>query len=168
MPVICGCSTRVILLSENHCQLYWCLYFQGSVRTRWACSWQREGFVSNCGIFWQNISWSEVYLYFLTKLPSSWKKTMGDWKLEVIKMGLYITFPVALFHYFNQPEYFEDWVTKTRRAIFPPDSKTHREEIQECIRNIREKKELETLRHLKEQDSGSVWCTRNGVLFSVT
>jgi len=81
---------------------------------------------------------------------------MGDWKLEVIKMGLYITFPVALFHYFNQPEYFEDWVTKTRRAIFPPDSKTHREEIQECIRNIREKKEMETLRHLKEQDSGSV------------
>ena len=90
---------------------------------------------------------------------------MGDWKLEVIKMGLYITFPVALFHYFNQPEYFEDWVTKTRRAIFPPDSKTHREEIQECIRNIREKKELETLRHLKEQDSGSVWFTRNGVCF---
>ena len=81
---------------------------------------------------------------------------MGDWKLEVIKMGLYITFPVALFHYFNQPEYFEDWVTKTRRAIFPPDSKTNREEIQECIRNIREKKELETLRRLKEQDSGSV------------
>ena len=90
---------------------------------------------------------------------------MGDWKLEVIKMGLYITFPVALFHYFNQPEYFEDWVTKTRRAIFPPDSKTHREEIQECIRNIREKKEMETLRHLKEQDSGSVWFTRNGVCF---
>jgi len=81
---------------------------------------------------------------------------MGDWKLEVIKMALYKTFPVALFHFFNQPEYFEDWVTKNRRAIFPPDSKTHHEEIKECIRNIREKKKLETLRHLMEQDSGSV------------
>lgn len=49
----------------------------GSVRTRWTCSWQREGFVSNCGIFWQIISWSEVYSYFLTKLPSSWKNNGG-------------------------------------------------------------------------------------------
>lgn len=81
---------------------------------------------------------------------------MGDWKLEIVKMSLYITFPVALFHYFNQPEYFEQWVVKTRRAVFPPDKKTHREEIEECIRNIREKKELETLKILQEQDSGSV------------
>lgn len=81
---------------------------------------------------------------------------MGGWKLEVVKMGLYITFPVVLFHYFNQPEYFEQWVTKTRRAVFPPDNKTHREEIEECIKNIREKKELEMLKLLQEQDGGSV------------
>lgn len=35
---------------------------------------------------------------------------MGGWKLEVFKMGLYMSFPVALFHWFNQPEYFEKWV----------------------------------------------------------
>jgi len=35
---------------------------------------------------------------------------MGGWKLEVFKMALYMSFPVALFHWFNQPEYFEKWV----------------------------------------------------------
>ena len=27
---------------------------------------------------------------------------MGGWKLEVFKMGWYMTFPVATFYYFNQ------------------------------------------------------------------
>jgi protein PET100 len=81
---------------------------------------------------------------------------MGGWKLEVVKMSLYITFPVVLLHYFNKPEYFEKWVVKTRRTVFPPDNKTHREEIEECIKNIREKKELEMLKHMQEQDGGSV------------
>ena len=35
---------------------------------------------------------------------------MGGWQLEVGKMALYMAFPVGLFHYFNQPEYFEKWV----------------------------------------------------------
>lgn len=35
---------------------------------------------------------------------------MGGWKLEVAKMAMYMAFPVGMFHYFNQPEYFEKWV----------------------------------------------------------
>lgn len=37
---------------------------------------------------------------------------MGGWQLEVAKMALYMAFPVGMFHYFNQPEYFEKWVRK--------------------------------------------------------
>lgn len=39
---------------------------------------------------------------------------MGGWKLEVAKMAMYMSFPVGLFHYFNQPEYFEKWVKNNR------------------------------------------------------
>lgn len=77
---------------------------------------------------------------------------MGGWKLEVFKMALYMSFPVGMFHYFNQPEYFEKWVrnwksglmiikirkkfktllqvTEKRREMFPPESKSHRGEIE--------------------------------------
>ena len=78
---------------------------------------------------------------------------MGGWKLEVFKMGLFISFPVMLFHYFNQPEYFEEWVTKTRRAVFPPDNQLHREEIEDCIRKMQEKRDTEMLNLLKQQEN---------------
>jgi len=65
---------------------------------------------------------------------------MGGWQLEVGKMALYMAFPVGLFHYFNQPEYFEKWVTEQKRLMYPPESKSHRSEIEKTIRGIREKK----------------------------
>lgn len=71
---------------------------------------------------------------------------MGNWHLEVARMAMYMTFPVALFHLFNQPEYFEDWVKNTRRELYPPESKTHREEIQKAINEIREQQDLEILK----------------------
>lgn len=52
---------------------------------------------------------------------------MGTWKLEIAKMGMYITFPVALFYYFNQPKYFEEWVVKTKRELYPPENEKTRE-----------------------------------------
>lgn len=70
---------------------------------------------------------------------------MGGWKLEVAKMALYMTFPVALFHYFNQPEYFEEWVTKMRREMYPPESKYLKEEFKEAIRKNHKKYELNVL-----------------------
>ncbi|KAF0313984.1 Protein PET100, mitochondrial [Amphibalanus amphitrite] len=42
---------------------------------------------------------------------------MGGWKLEIFKMGMYMTFPVGLFWYFNQPEYFENVNGRKCRAL---------------------------------------------------
>ncbi|XP_058458998.1 protein PET100 homolog, mitochondrial [Malaya genurostris] len=75
---------------------------------------------------------------------------MGGWVLEVGKMAMYMTFPVAMFHWFNQPEYFEKWVTETKRNIFPPENKQYRDDLNECIRSIREKKDIELLNALEE------------------
>ncbi|KAL1403750.1 hypothetical protein pipiens_019232, partial [Culex pipiens pipiens] len=75
---------------------------------------------------------------------------MGGWALEIGKMALYMTFPVAMFHWFNQPEYFERWVTETKRQIFPPENKEHREAVENCIKTIREKKDRELLAALEE------------------
>lgn len=78
---------------------------------------------------------------------------MGGWKLEICKMALYMSFPVGLFHYFNQPEYFEEWVKNTRRQLYPPENKMHREEIEQCIKRVQEKRENELLRLLDEENS---------------
>ncbi|XP_065080390.1 protein PET100 homolog, mitochondrial [Ochlerotatus camptorhynchus] len=75
---------------------------------------------------------------------------MGGWMMEVGRMALYMTFPVAMFHWFNQPEYFEKWVTETRRQIFPPENKEHREAVENCIRTIREKNDRELLEALEK------------------
>jgi protein PET100, animal type len=37
---------------------------------------------------------------------------MGGYALEIGKMAMYMTFPVAMFYWFNRPEYFEKWVRK--------------------------------------------------------
>ncbi|XP_050667701.1 protein PET100 homolog, mitochondrial [Leptidea sinapis] len=69
---------------------------------------------------------------------------MGNWKLEVARMALYTTFPVSLFFYFNQPQYFEQWVTDTKRQIMPPENKADKEAIQKLIQDMR-KKQMQSL-----------------------
>ncbi|XP_063824097.1 protein PET100 homolog, mitochondrial [Ostrinia nubilalis] len=64
---------------------------------------------------------------------------MGNWKLEVGRMAMYMSFPVCLFHYFNQPTYFEEWVTNTKREIFPPENKQDRKDIEKLIQDMRKK-----------------------------
>lgn len=78
---------------------------------------------------------------------------MGGWKLEAMKMGLYMVFPVGLFYYFNQAELFEDWMIKMKREMYPPESLMHRKEFEDCIRQMQEKKEREYLRLLEERDA---------------
>jgi len=77
---------------------------------------------------------------------------MGGWQLEVGKMALYMAFPVGMFHYFNQPEYFEKWVTEQKRLMYPPESKSHRSEIEQTIRDIREKNENKMMKELEEME----------------
>lgn len=51
---------------------------------------------------------------------------MGGWQLEVGKMAIYMAFPVGMFHYFNQPEYFEKWVRRIfRRSVEEIPTKYH-------------------------------------------
>ena len=52
---------------------------------------------------------------------------MGGWKLEVGRMAMYMFFPVGMFYCFNQPQYFEDWVVKMRRELYPPHKNMHHE-----------------------------------------
>lgn len=77
---------------------------------------------------------------------------MGGWQLEVGKMALYMAFPVGLFHYFNQPEYFEKWVTDQKRLMYPPDSKSHRSEIEQTIRDMRDKHDNKLIKELEEME----------------
>ncbi|XP_055629298.1 protein PET100 homolog, mitochondrial [Toxorhynchites rutilus septentrionalis] len=77
---------------------------------------------------------------------------MGGWVLEVSKMAIYMAFPVAMFHWFNQPEYFERWVTDTKRQIFPREKQEDRDAIDEVIRKQREKKDMELLKALEEME----------------
>ncbi|GAB0088765.1 protein PET100 homolog, mitochondrial [Sergentomyia squamirostris] len=75
---------------------------------------------------------------------------MGGWVLEVAKMAMYITFPVALFHYFNQPEYFESYVTDMKRELYPPEDTSKQEEFKKAIKSVRAAREQEILRKLEE------------------
>jgi len=77
---------------------------------------------------------------------------MGGWQLEVGKMALYMAFPVGMFHYFNQPEYFEKWVTEQKRLMYPPESKSHRSEIEKTIRDIREQNENKMMEEFEEME----------------
>ncbi|XP_029772901.1 protein PET100 homolog, mitochondrial isoform X2 [Suricata suricatta] len=42
-------------------------------------------------------------------------------KLEVFRMTLYLTFPVAMFWIANQAEWFEDYVIQRKRELWPPE-----------------------------------------------
>ena len=96
---------------------------------------------------------------------------MGGWQLEVGKMAMYMSFPVrinnkntnqsilidlklitqvAMFHWFNQPAYFEKWVTETKRQLYPPESESHRNEIEKSIRDLREKHDNEMMAEMKK------------------
>lgn len=78
---------------------------------------------------------------------------MGGWKLEVGKMFLYMAFPVGCFHYFNQPEYFEEWVTNLKtNSYHPRETKEDRERLRNCINDIRKKEELKLLKALDESN----------------
>lgn len=78
---------------------------------------------------------------------------MGGWLLEVGKMAMYMSFPVVLFHYFNQPEFYEEWVTNTRRSIYPPEDSSQREKIENMKKHLQQKREKELLLLLEKEGS---------------
>lgn len=62
---------------------------------------------------------------------------MGSWVLEIAKMGLYLSFPVAAFHVFNSPEYFEKYVIEKKREMYPREDQMYREEVNQLFREMR-------------------------------
>jgi protein PET100 len=77
---------------------------------------------------------------------------MGNWPLEVFKLGLYVTFPVGMFYFYNQASFFEDWVIRMKRELYPPESHTGRDEIQSVIKELRDKRQTEIIRQIQEEE----------------
>lgn len=75
---------------------------------------------------------------------------MGTWKMEVSKMLLYVSFPVAMFIMFNAPSFYED-------AIFAARAEIERRTDHEGTRKLKEflkQKKMETLdSQIKERTS---------------
>ncbi|XP_003730438.1 protein PET100 homolog, mitochondrial-like [Strongylocentrotus purpuratus] len=76
---------------------------------------------------------------------------MGTWKLEVVKMSIYVMFPVTMFYYFNQTDLFETYVSKKVKEMYPPESKMHRQELESLRQRMRIKYE-EKLKHLETEE----------------
>lgn len=75
---------------------------------------------------------------------------MGDWKLEVFRLSLYLAFPVTLFHFFNQPALFEEWVTKVNREMYPPEDPSVKQRFQAVANELRAKEERALLESLEK------------------
>ncbi|KAM9732526.1 protein PET100 homolog, mitochondrial isoform 4-T4 [Dama dama] len=83
-------------------------------------------------------------------------------KLEVFRMTIYLTFPVAMFWIANQAEWFEDYVIQRKRELWPPEKEdqtdslpaepqgkpknTGRRELEEFKERIRKQREEKLLR----------------------
>ncbi|KAL4663417.1 hypothetical protein H8957_013713 [Semnopithecus entellus] len=63
-------------------------------------------------------------------------------KLEIFRMIIYLTFPVAMFWVSNQAEWFEDHIIQRKRELWPPEKLQEIEEFKERIRKRREEKLL--------------------------
>lgn len=76
---------------------------------------------------------------------------MGGWQLEIGKMFVYMAFPVALFHYFNQPQFYEEWVTNVKRDVYPPENKEKNGQLRAAIQEVKQKRKLEALKNYEEK-----------------
>ncbi|TFK09669.1 G-protein coupled receptor 126 [Platysternon megacephalum] len=63
-----------------------------------------------------------------------------------LQMVLYLSFPVAMFWISNQAEYFEEYVIKRKREIYPPDDDRQRKELEDFKERMRKKREERLLR----------------------
>lgn len=66
---------------------------------------------------------------------------MGNWILEAGRMAFYMAFPVVVFYYFNQPEYFETFVIQKKREMYPKESESQRQELEKLYDLARAKHE---------------------------
>ncbi|XP_054463997.1 protein PET100 homolog, mitochondrial [Anoplopoma fimbria] len=67
-------------------------------------------------------------------------------KIELFRMMLYLSFPVTMFWISNQAEYFEEYVIKRKREIFPADDGLQRKEMEDFKERMRLRKEQQLLK----------------------
>ncbi|XP_037545017.1 protein PET100 homolog, mitochondrial [Nematolebias whitei] len=67
-------------------------------------------------------------------------------KIEIFRMVLYLSFPVAMFWIANQAEFFEDYVVKTKREVFPPYEEARRKEWEAFKEQMRKRQEEKMLK----------------------
>ncbi|XP_068853986.1 protein PET100 homolog, mitochondrial [Aphelocoma coerulescens] len=61
-------------------------------------------------------------------------------KLEILRMLVYLSFPVGVFWVSNQAEFFQRHVIDRKREIFPPDNPERRRAMAELKQRLREGK----------------------------
>ncbi|CAB0040380.1 unnamed protein product [Trichogramma brassicae] len=81
---------------------------------------------------------------------------MEKWQWEICKMFLYMSFPVACFHYFNSPQIFEESVTKLKLESCPPMPVEKQEKIKSLFEKFNSERELKHLEDLEKKRKGSV------------
>lgn len=70
---------------------------------------------------------------------------MGNWQLEVFKMGLYIAFPVSMFYVFNHPPLYESLMMGAREAMYPPKDPKVEKQLMEQLEKMERKQEKKWL-----------------------
>ncbi|XP_053151657.1 protein PET100 homolog, mitochondrial isoform X1 [Hemicordylus capensis] len=65
-------------------------------------------------------------------------------------MMLYLSFPVAMFWISNQAEYFEEYVIKRKREIYPPEDEYVRKELEDFKERMRKMQEERLLKEAKD------------------
>ncbi|XP_061158693.1 protein PET100 homolog, mitochondrial [Syngnathus typhle] len=69
-------------------------------------------------------------------------------KIEMFKMVLYLSFPVTMFWISNQAEYFEEYIVKRKREIFPADEGIQRKELEDFKDKVRARNEQQRMKQL--------------------
>lgn len=71
---------------------------------------------------------------------------------------LYLSFPVAMFWVSNQAEYFEEYIVKRKREIFPPDEEVQRKELENFKERMRVRKEQRILKNISGEPENWTSC----------
>ncbi|XP_046690930.1 protein PET100 homolog, mitochondrial [Silurus meridionalis] len=90
--------------------------------------------------------WGDPQFYFFDGAEK-----MGV-KIEIFRMMVYLSFPVTMFWISNQAEYFEEYIVKRKREIFPPDEKMQRKELEEFKERMRVRREQKMLKQLAMEE----------------
>lgn len=72
---------------------------------------------------------------------------MGSWKLEIFRMGLYVSFPVGMFLTFNSPYFYEEAILEGRRSLMRHYDKEGSEDL---IAFLKEQQKESMARQIEE------------------